>query len=88
MTFNPGIHHRKSIRLRGYDYSQAGWYFITICTHDRSPLLGEIVDGQMKLNDSGVIAHEEWYKTQNIRSNIVLHDFVIMLIIFMASSKS
>lgn len=35
VTYNPTIHHRKSIRLQRYDYSQAGLYFITICTHNR-----------------------------------------------------
>jgi putative transposase len=42
-TYNPNIHHRKSIRLKGYDYSKAGLYFITICTADRKCLFGEIV---------------------------------------------
>lgn len=78
MTFNPTIHRRKSIRLKGYDYSQAGLYFITVCTHNRVPLFGEIVDGQMQFNESGIVADEEWRKTEHIRSNIVLHEFVIM----------
>jgi REP element-mobilizing transposase RayT len=78
MTFNPTTHRRKSIRLQGYDYSQAGLYFITVCTHNRLPLFGEIVDGQMQFNKSGIVAHEEWRKTEHIRSNIVLHEFVIM----------
>lgn len=78
MTFNPIIRRRKSIRLQGYDYSQAGLYFITVCTHNRMPLFGEIVDGQMQFNKSGIVADEEWRKTEHIRSNIVLHEFVIM----------
>ncbi len=52
MASNHDIHHRKSIRLRGYDYSQAGLYFITICAHERLPLFGEIVDAKMRLNDA------------------------------------
>jgi len=40
--YHPNIHHRKSIRLKGYDYSKAGWYFITICVQDRACLFGEI----------------------------------------------
>lgn len=44
MKFNPGIHHRRSIRLQGYDYSQTGAYFVTICVHDRECLFGEIVE--------------------------------------------
>lgn len=78
MTYNPTIHRRRSIRLQGYDYSQAGLYFITICTHDRLPLFGEIVDGEMQLNELGMVADEEWRKTERIRSHIVLHEFVIM----------
>lgn len=78
MTYNPNLHHRHSIRLQGYDYSQAGLYFITICTHDRLPLFGKIVDGQMQLNELGIVAGEEWRKTEHIRSHVVLHEFVIM----------
>jgi len=78
MTYNPTIHRRKSIRLQGYDYSQAGAYFITICTHNRVPLFGEIVDGEMQLNELGIVADEEWRKTEHIRTHIVLHEFVIM----------
>ncbi|MEY3121375.1 MAG: hypothetical protein RI993_200 [Pseudomonadota bacterium] len=78
MTYNPTIHRRKSIRLQGYDYSQAGLYFITICTHNRVPLFGNIVDGEMQFNESGIVADEEWRKTERIRSHVVLHEFVIM----------
>ena len=46
MPYNPNIHHRKSIRLKGYDYSQAGLYFITICTQNRACLFGEIRRGE------------------------------------------
>ena len=53
-------------------------YFITICTHDRLPLFGKIVDGEMQLNEWGMVADEEWRKTERIRSHIVLHEFVIM----------
>ena len=50
MKYDPLIHHRKSIRLKGYDYSQEGVYFITICVQDRACLFGEITDGEMILN--------------------------------------
>lgn len=53
MKYDQVTHNRRSIRLKGYDYSQAGAYFVTICTHDRQCLFGEIVDGQMVLNDAG-----------------------------------
>ena len=72
------LHLRRSIRLKEYDYSQAGAYFITICTHQREHLFGEIVDGVMQLNEFGQIAHEEWRKTALIRNEIELDEFVIM----------
>ena len=53
MTYNPNIHHRRSIRLKEYDYSQNGAYFVTICVQNRECLFGEIVDGEMVLNDAG-----------------------------------
>jgi putative transposase len=78
MTYNPKIHHRRSIRLRGYDYSQNGLYFVTICTHDRLPLFGVITNGDMTLNSSGQIAHQEWFKTTQIRPEIRLHESIVM----------
>jgi len=78
MTFNPDIHYRQSIRLQSYDYSRAGLYFITICTVDRQPLFGEIVNGQMLLNDAGIIARNEWQKTSEMRPNVVSDEFVVM----------
>ncbi|WP_058868183.1 transposase [Chloracidobacterium thermophilum] len=59
MKYDPARHHRRSIRLQGYDYSQAGAYFITICTQDRACLFGEIVNGNMRLNDAGRMV-EKW----------------------------
>ena len=52
MSFNPNIHHRKSIRLKGYDYSQAGLYFITICVQNRECLFGKIVDGELVVTNN------------------------------------
>jgi REP element-mobilizing transposase RayT len=72
------IHHRHSIRLKGYDYSQAGLYFITICTKDRECLFGEIVDGKMILNDSGKIADECWLEIPKHFPNTVLHEHIVM----------
>lgn len=78
MTFNPDNNHRRSIRLKGYDYSQEGAYFITICTHDRQCLFGKIADGEMALNDAGIIAYDTWMETPRLRINVELHPFVIM----------
>ena len=57
--YNPNIHHRRSIRLKGYDYSQAGLYFVTIVTKNRECFFGEIVSDEMVLNDSGVMIENE-----------------------------
>ena len=78
MTYNPDIHHRHSIRLQDYDYSQAGAYFVTICTWQRDCLFGEIVNGEMVLNDMGRIVVDEWEKTATVRKNVILDEFVIM----------
>jgi putative transposase len=60
--YNPNIHHRRSIRLKGYDYSQAGLYFITICCQDRIYRFEDIKNGEMVLNEFGEIADNEWIK--------------------------
>lgn len=77
-TFDPNLHQRRSIRLRGYDYSQAGAYFVTIVTWRRETLFGDVVNGVMVLNDFGGIVREEWERTAFIRPRVVLGAFVIM----------
>jgi len=76
--YNPHIHHRRSIRLKGYDYAQAGLYFITICCQDRICRFGSVVDGEMILNEYGQIAFNEWIKTTEIRNNVEMGEFVVM----------
>ena len=78
MSYDPAKHHRRSIRLKGYDYAQPGWYFVTIVTHNRDCLLGEIVNGKMFLNDIGIIVRNEWIKTEEIRPEIRLDEYIIM----------
>lgn len=58
--FDPARHHRRSIRLKGYDYTAAGAYFVTNVTHQRECLFGEMVDGEMRLNPLGEIAAWAW----------------------------
>ncbi len=77
-NYNPNIHHRKSIRLKGYDYSRAGLYFITICVKDREWLFGEIVDGKIILNDAGKISDECWLGIPEHFPNVVLHEHIVM----------
>lgn len=78
MKFNPDIHHRKSIRLREYDYSQAGFYFVTICTQGREPLFGHIVDGMMVLNDAGNMVQTVWDDMPGRYPGVLLDEFVVM----------
>lgn len=70
--------NRKSTRLKGYDYSRKGRYFITIVAKDRLKLFGDIKNGEMHLNILGEIAKNEWINTLNIRNNISLGEYMIM----------
>jgi len=74
----PTDRHRRSIRLRGYDYSQNGLYFVTLCCHERQSLFGAVANDEMRLNDAGRVAHTEWEKTGAMRENIEIHAFVVM----------
>jgi len=78
MKYNPNIHHRKSIRLKGYDYSKNGAYFITICIYNSECLLGKVVDGEMILSEYGEIVRNEWLKREEIRKNVQLDNYVVM----------
>jgi putative transposase len=72
------VHDRRSLRLNGYDYAQAGAYFVTICTQDRACLFGDIVDGEVRLNGYGSAVHEEWLRSAELRQNVELDAFTIM----------
>jgi len=70
--------NRSSARLNQHDYSSPCLYFITICTFNYSHTLGDIVGDQVVLSEFGTIVHDEWEKSENIRNEIKLHDYVIM----------
>jgi REP element-mobilizing transposase RayT len=78
VTYDPDKHHRHSIRLRNYDYSQAGGYFITLCTQGRECLFGEIVSAEMRLSKYGQTVQDEWLPTAAIRHEVKLDVFQIM----------
>jgi len=78
MTYNPEIHHRQSLRLKGYDYSKPGLYFITICTQNREYLFGDVSDGRMVLNAGGRIAQTCWLDIPNHFPHAILDEFIIM----------
>ena len=69
---------RKSLRLKGYDYSQEGFYFITVCTQSRLHLFGKIVDGEMVLNEAGCMVKYWYHELENKFKHIKNHAMVIM----------
>jgi putative transposase len=78
MKYNPDFHHRQSIRLKGYDYSTSGAYFITICTHEREYLFGDIVNEAIELNPFGEIARMHWRKLAQHHPNIIMDESIVM----------
>lgn len=78
MKHNTNVPHRKSIRLKGYNYSQNGAYFVTICTDKWFCLFGNIEKGEIQLNKYGEIVFEEWQQSSTIRKEIELDEFTIM----------
>lgn len=69
---------RRSIRLIGYDYSQSGLYFITICIQNRSHLLGKIENQEMIFNDAGLMVKKWYYKLEDKFKNVKCHEMIIM----------
>jgi putative transposase len=86
MKFDPKIHpfanpqgrHRRSIRLQGYDYSQSGAYYITIVTQGRECLFGQVINGEMRLNQFGQIVQHAWLDLPNHYPHVELTAFCIM----------
>jgi REP element-mobilizing transposase RayT len=78
MPYEPKIHHRRSIRLKLYDYSARGWYFVTICVQEKEHLLAEVGDGGMRLNEAGQIVQRAWQILPARFPGISLDDHVVM----------
>ncbi len=78
MTLFKNKYRIESARLKGWDYSNPGLYFVTICTHNRGCFFGDVVDGEMHLSPIGEIVAEEWQKTPTIRPNVMLDEWVVM----------
>jgi REP element-mobilizing transposase RayT len=70
--------HRRSTRLRDYDYTTSGAYFLTVVTQGRAPILGQVIDGEMHVNALGDIVQREWRRSQDLRPEIELAEFVVM----------
>jgi len=77
MRYDPEKHHRRSIRLQGWDYTQPGAYFVTIVAYGRE-LFGQVVDGEICLSEFGEIVRDEWLASADIRCEIQLDAFVVM----------
>jgi len=76
--YNPDIHHRRSIRLKGYDYTRAGAYFVTICARERECLFGEIVEGVMVMNQFEALVEAAWHGLPSHYPWVALDRFVVM----------
>jgi len=76
--YGRGRHGRRSIRLKDYDYSQEGAYFVTICTKNRQCLFGEVVAGTMRLNQSRELIRRIWYELPNRYIDLDLDAFILM----------
>ena len=78
MKSESGIHRRRSIRLKRFDYSSAGAYFVTVCTHDRECLFGNVANEEMILNDAGQMILVQWFELPKRFANIALDRSVVM----------
>jgi putative transposase len=77
-NYHPSIHHRRSIRLKGYDTTQAGAYFVTMVAWQRECLFGEVVDGVMRLSPIGKMVQAEWRQIPRHFPHTHLETFVVM----------
>jgi len=78
MTCGPERHHRRSIRLRGYDYAQAGAYFVTACIQERAHLLGEVASNEVRLSDAGQMVERWWQELEHKFPGAETDTFVVM----------
>ena len=78
MNYDSRKHRRRSLRLKGYDYTQPGAYFVTICTYQWANLFGDVKSGVMIFDTFGQAVEEEWLRTAQIRPNVELDEYVIM----------
>ena len=78
MNYDPKKHRRRTIRLKGYDYRQAGAYFVTICTQNQACLFGDVMDGEMQLNDAGGMVERWWFELNGKFSTVETDEFAVM----------
>jgi REP element-mobilizing transposase RayT len=78
MTYDPARHHRRSIRLPAYDYTQPGAYFVTICSQNRECLFGDVISGEMILNQRGEMVERTWRELAECYPGVEVDAFVVM----------
>ncbi len=78
MNYNPDKHHRRSIRLKEYDYSRPGFYFVTVCIFKRECLFGEIINGRIHLSQYGEIVSTKWFGLSGHFGYVIPYEFIIM----------
>ena len=78
MTLYKNKYRIESARCPHWDYTSNGYYFVTICTHNRQHFFGNVIAGKMQLSDIGVIVAQEWQKTPHLRPNVQLDEWVVM----------
>lgn len=77
-VYDPDIHNRRSMRLKGYDYSQAGAYLVTVVTQERLTLFGDVLKGRMQLNPAGEMVQRIWKEMPDRFPHIVMDTFIAM----------
>jgi putative transposase len=78
MKFDPDRYHRRSIRLPGYDYAQVGAYFVTIVAQGRECMFGEVISGEMKLNDAGCMVKQWWLDLSRRFPTVETDEYIVM----------
>ena len=78
MPYDPEIHHRRSVRLRGYDYAQAGAYFVTVVTQERACLFGEVVGGEMRMSEAGRMLERWWAELEKKYPRVIPDAHIVM----------
>lgn len=78
MPYDPRRHHRRSIRLQGYDYTSPGGYFVTLCVYQRHHLFGEVVEGEMQLTPYGRVVDTYWSRIPRHFPHVELDAWVVM----------
>jgi len=80
MRYEPGTHHRQSIRLPSHDYGEEGPYLVTVCTDERLHLLGRVLGSGVALTSFGEVASKEWSRTSDLREGIELDEFIVWIV--------